>query len=146
MLDGFKLTKELVRIEDRVENWEEAIIKSASPLLEGGYVEQSYVDAMIDSVKEYGPYIVIAPNVAMPHSRPENGANKVGYSVMKLEEPVYFSEDEAHKAQLLITLSCADSNTHIEMIQYIVTILSDEEKYNSISKAKTSEDILNIFN
>lgn len=146
MLDGFKLTKDFVQLVSSVENWEEAIIKSASPLLKGRYVEQSYVDAMIDSVKEYGPYIVIAPSVAMPHARPEKGANKVGYSIMKLEEPVYFSEDDAHKAQLLITLSCADSNTHIEMIEYIVTILSDEEKYNNILKANTSEEILNIFN
>lgn len=145
MLDGFKLTKEFIQLVDSVENWEDAIVKSARPLLEGGYVEQSYVDGMIDSVKEFGPYIVIAPNIAMPHARPEKGANKAGFAVMKLEEPVYFSEEEAHKAQLLITLACADSNTHLEMIQFIVTILSDEEKYENILKAKTSEEILNIF-
>jgi PTS system ascorbate-specific IIA component len=145
MLDGFKLTSDFVQMVDEISNWEEAIIKSATPLLKEGFIEQSYVDAMIDSVKEFGPYIVIAPNIAMPHARPEKGANKAGFSLMKLEKPVYFSEQEEHKAQLLITLACADSNTHIEMIEFIVTVLSDEEKYNAVLEAKTIDEILNIF-
>ncbi len=31
---------------------------------------------MIANVNKFGTYIVIAPKVAMPHSRPEDGVNK----------------------------------------------------------------------
>jgi mannitol/fructose-specific phosphotransferase system IIA component (Ntr-type) len=146
MISGFELTKKFVQFEDEVKDWEEAIIKSSKPLLDEGLIEKSYVNAMIDSVKEYGPYIVIAPNVAMPHARPETGSKKVGFSILKLKKSVAFSEEEGHKVQLLIALSCADSNTHIEILQSLVMILSDEEKNNKLFNAKTVEEILEVFN
>jgi len=145
MTNGFKLPKDFVRFEEKVEDWEEAIIKSAEPLLENGYIEQSYLDAMIESVKEYGPYIVIAPNIAMPHARPETGSKKVGYSVMRLNEAVAFSEDEEHHVKLLIALSCVDANTHLEILQSLVMILSDQSKYERIMEAKDEIEIVEIF-
>lgn len=146
MVEGFELTKDFIQFEDKVSNWEEAIIKSSKPLLQEGFIEKSYIDAMIESVKEYGPYIVIAPNIALPHARPEMGSKKVGFSILKLDEPVAFSDQAEHQVRLLISLSCVDSTTHMEILQTIVTILSDEEKNKHIFDAKTPEEIVNIFN
>ncbi|MFZ5969685.1 MAG: PTS sugar transporter subunit IIA [Bacillota bacterium] len=145
MLAGFTLTKDFIQFEQEVSSWEEAIIKSSTPLLKEGFIEQSYVDAMIDSVKEYGPYIVIAPNIALPHARPETGSKKAGFSILKLEKPVAFSDQDEHKVQLLIALSCVEATTHLEILQSIVTILSDEEKYQAVFNAKTTDEILDIF-
>lgn len=145
MIAGFKLTKDFIQLEGEVSSWEEAIIKSSKPLLEEGFIEQSYVDAMIDSVKEHGPYIVIAPNIALPHARPEAGSKKVGFSVLRLDKPVAFSDQDDHKARLFIALSCVDSTTHLEILQSIVTILSDEEKHDEIFNAETIDEILDIF-
>lgn len=145
MIAGFELTKEFIQFENEVESWEEAIKKSSEPLLDKGYIEQSYVEAMIKSVKQYGPYIVISPKIALPHARPQAGSKKIGFSIMKLEKPVAFSEKEDHNVQLLIVLSCDDSSTHIEMLQAIVTILSDEEKNKLLFEAKTVEEMLKIF-
>ena len=50
------------------QSWEDAIRASYQPLLQDGIVEDIYVQAVIDCVKKYGPYIVIVPNIAMPHS------------------------------------------------------------------------------
>lgn len=49
---------------------------SAQPLLVSRENEKSYIDGMIDSVKEHGPYIVIAPNIALLHARTETGSKK----------------------------------------------------------------------
>lgn len=145
MIAGFELTKDFIQFEEKISSWEEAIIKSSEPLLKASLVEQSYIDAMIDSVKEHGPYIVIAPNIAMPHARPELGSKKTGFSILKLENPVAFSEKEEHNAQLVIALSCVDATTHIEILQALVTILSNKEKHDLIFNAKTAEEILRIF-
>lgn len=146
MIQGFKLTEDLIRFEESAKDWEEAVRMSAQALQDADLVEQSYIDAMIDSVKEHGPYIVIAPNIALPHARPETGSKEVGYCIMKLQQPVYFTEDKSTYASLFIALSCVDSTTHIEMLQEIVMILSDEEKHNRIFEAKTKKEILDIFN
>lgn len=146
MIQGFELTESYIQFFDEIESWEEAVRLSAKPLLEGGKVKQSYIDGMIESVKEHGPYIVIAPNIALPHARPETGSVEIGYSVMKLKNPVSFSEDGESDASLFIALSCVDSSKHIEMLQEIVMILSDQEKHDGIFAATTKEEILEIFN
>ncbi|WDV46012.1 PTS sugar transporter subunit IIA [Clostridiaceae bacterium M8S5] len=145
MIEGFKLNKDFIQFADSVSDWQEAIKLSAKPLLDNGLIEESYIKAMIDSVIEHGPYIVIAPNIALPHARPEAGAKKVGFSILKLKESVAFSSEEDHKAKLLITLSCSDSSTHIEMLQALVAVLSDQKKYDAIFNAQTAEEMLSIF-
>ena len=145
MIEGFNLTKELIRFEKGFQNWEDAIKASSEGLLKQGYIEPSYVQSMIDSVHEYGPYIVIAPNIAMPHARPEAGSNKVGFAVMLCEEPVSFSNALEHQARLLVTLSCVNADTHLMMLQALVGVLGDDEKLQQILNAKTKEEILEIF-
>ena len=146
MIQGFELTEEYVQFFDEIKSWEEATRLSAKPLLDGGKVKQSYIDGMIESINEYGPYIVIAPNIALPHARPETGSLEIGFSVMKLKKPVSFSEDGQSDALLFIALSCVDSTRHIEMLQSIVLILSDQEKHDALFDATTKEEILKIFN
>ena len=146
MIKGFNLTKDYIQFADSFENWEDAVIQSAQPLLEGGHIKQSYIDGMIDSVKEYGPYIVIAPRIALPHATPETGSVTIGYSVMLTKKPVQFLEDGSSDAELFIALSCVDADTHLQMLQEIVEILSDDAKQDALFNAKTEEDILAIFN
>ena len=71
-----------VQTAEKAEDWKEAIRMAASPLLENGSIRASYIDAMIHNVEVNGPYIVIMPDVAMPHSRVEDGAfeNRCIYS------------------------------------------------------------------
>lgn len=145
MVGEFTLDESMIRFEHSVKDWEEAIVKSAQPLLTGNYINQGYLDAMIQSVHDYGPYIVITPKVAMPHARPETGSLKLGYSILKLEEPVSFSEEPEHQVSLLIALSCVDAESHIKVLQYIVEVLSDEKKFEKAFKAQSKQDLLDIF-
>ena len=145
MIDGFSLTEELVSFAKGFDNWEDAIRTSSIGLLEQGFIKESYIEGMIDSVKEYGPYIVIAPNIAMPHARPEAGSNKVGFAVMLCEEPVSFSDAPEHQARLFVTLSCVNADTHLKMIQALVGVLGDDEKFNQILNATTKKEILSLF-
>ena len=53
---------------EKFDSWEEAIAASCEPIIKEGVIEPVYVEAVINCVKKYGPYIIIAPNIAMPHS------------------------------------------------------------------------------
>lgn len=44
---------------------------------------------MIESVEEYGPYIVIGPHLALAHARPEDGSLKLGLSLSIFENLLY---------------------------------------------------------
>ena len=54
----------------------------------------SYVEGIIKAVKELGPYIIISDGLAMPHTRPEDGALDIGCSLITLKEPVLFEGDD----------------------------------------------------
>jgi mannitol/fructose-specific phosphotransferase system IIA component (Ntr-type) len=145
MFGNFDLTKEFIQFKDEVRDWEEAVVESSKPLLDNGFVKQSYIDAMIECIKEYGPYVVIAPNLALPHARPETGSVKVGFSIMKLKKAVAFSEAEDHQVRLLIALSCVDADMHMKMLQGIVEVLSDSSKFEAILNATSKDEMLELF-
>ena len=77
------LSADKVQIKEQVDNWEQGIALAAQPLLNQDYFEQSYITSMIDSVKKLGPYIVIAPEIAIAHARPNDEVNKIGLSLLK---------------------------------------------------------------
>jgi mannitol/fructose-specific phosphotransferase system IIA component (Ntr-type) len=100
---------------------------------------------MIQSVDEFGPYIIIAPMIAMPHARPEAGSLEIGLSVLKLEEPVSFTNNDENLASLIIVLSCKEDGKHIEVLGQLAEVLSDEDNYNKALKAQNVKDILEVF-
>ncbi|UXR78319.1 MULTISPECIES: PTS sugar transporter subunit IIA [unclassified Staphylococcus] len=133
-----------IQLQDRVTNWEEAIRVAAEPLLEYGYFEQSYVDAMINSVHEMGPYIVIAPEIAIAHSRPSEDVHKVGLSLLKLEEHINFSETGRY-ATLVFVLSAVDEAAHLDVLRNLAMRLSDTNTVEALMAAQSKEDIKQLL-
>lgn len=51
----------------------EAVKIGVDLLVAADVVEPRYYRAILDGVAQHGPYFVIAPGLAMPHGRPEEG-------------------------------------------------------------------------
>lgn len=132
--------------EEGFDNWEDAIRASYKPLLADNTVEDIYVQAVIDCVKKFGPYIVIVPNIAMPHSTERAaGCNGTAISFMKVENEVDFDpEDPDKKARLFFSLAATDHEKHLENIQALMDTLMNEEIVDALLEAKTIEDLKTI--
>lgn len=130
-----------VQVIEQPLSWEQALQASGDLLKNYGKIEQQYIDTMIANVHELGPYIVIAPRVAMPHARPENGVNEKGISVVTLKEPIHFSEDPAHTVSLIVCLAAVDSNSHLELLQTVSGWLADENVLNDLINAASTEEL-----
>ena len=130
----------------RFDHWEEAIQASYEPLLKEQVVEDVYVQAVIDCVNKFGPYIVIVPDIAMPHSTEgAKGCNGTAVSFMKVEEAVDFDpEDLEKKARLFFSLAAVDHEKHIENIQQLMDTLMNEEIVEALLKVKNFEDLKNV--
>ncbi|MCA0971455.1 BglG family transcription antiterminator [Halobacillus litoralis] len=139
------LVSENILARESVTDWEEAIRLASSPLLEQQAIEDSYVEAMIQNVKELGPYIVIAPRIAIPHARPEAGVNRLSMSLLRLKEPVRFSEKEKHKAQLIFVLAAIDNQTHLKALSQLTEILSDEENITKLIDTDHQEQVVDLI-
>ena len=138
-----ELLKGNITLLDTIENWQEAIKIAAKPLLEKNKIQVSYIDAMIGNIKKFGEYIIIAPNVAMPHSRPEDGVNENCLAMLKLNNGVKF--DNGERVQLFFVLGAKDNNSHINTLTELMEVVDDEEKIEKLSRVSTIDEIINLI-
>lgn len=138
------LSEENVRILEGAADWKDAIRKSTQLLEKDNFVTAEYKEAIIGNVENLGPYIVIAPHVAMPHARPEQGALKTQIAVTLFRKEVTFNRADA-KANLFITLAAADVDSHLQILMKISELLQDEVKAAKILNAKDASELYSYF-
>jgi ascorbate PTS system EIIA or EIIAB component len=120
------IEKERVAFAEGFANWEDAVRAAAQPLLRDKAIEEVYISDMISCIHTYGPYIVIAPDVAMPHAQGGKGVRETSVSFMKVNKAVHFSDSSEHDARLFFIVASVDNAAHLSMLQSLVEALSDE--------------------
>lgn len=134
---------ENIQTKECVSDWKEAIRVAAMPLLHKGDINGNYVEAMIQNVIEHGPYIVIMPDVAMPHARVEEGSYTTATSILKLCNGVMFPQEK--EVHLIIVLSAKDSGAHMQLLSDMVDVFMDEEKMKAILACNDTETIRKLL-
>ncbi|MDA1477833.1 BglG family transcription antiterminator [Bacillus changyiensis] len=139
------LTEETIQLAERIGGWEEAIKTAAKPLLEQGAISEGYIEAMIHNLKTMGPYMIIGPEIAVPHARPEMGVKKVGMSFLKLNEPVYFLNDKQYPVKLLFCIAAIDHITHLKALSQLTRLLSNKENQDMLKEADSIKSIQHLI-
>ncbi len=126
----------------KITDWKEAIRESCQLLLEKQLIGQTYVEEIIQCIEKYGPYIVIVPQVAMPHSSEESeGVFGTAISFTKMKEPIQFeSEEGAKSAILFFTLAAKDAEAHMENIQNLSELLMTEGLIESLMRTNSMKE------
>lgn len=134
------------KFAQKAKDWKDAIRMSCESLEADGTVDANYKEEIIRCVEEYGPYIVIIPGVAMPHSQEgATGVNKTAIGFMKLEEPVTFDPGDPDKtATLFFTLASCDHDKHLDNMSRLSEMLCNEDLLADLQKAQTPEDLLEL--
>lgn len=136
---------ELVKIGVKAKDWQEAILAAGKLLVDANAVDDRFPPAMIRVAEEFGPYIVIAPGVALPHARPEDGVIKASIAIARLKEPVEFGNADNDPVFLLVALAAIDHEQHIQGLSQVANILGDEESLEKLRTAKTEQELRAIF-
>ena len=126
------------------DDWRDAIRAACAPLVADGTIQKEYVSYISEKVEELGPYIVIAPEICIPHAERGRGVNRTAMCFMKSETPVRFHEDGEHDARIFVVLAAADDEEHIQNLMELSERLSDEETVAKLLAATTPEDLLVI--
>lgn len=132
-----------VNFRERCTGWQDAIRAGCEPLVATGTVDAGYADEIVACIEKYGPYIVIAPDIAMPHSQ-ENakGVHKTAISFMKVNEAVAFDADDREKdARLFFTLASQNHEQHLENMSMLATILDNEALIAGLLAAQDTSDL-----
>ena len=144
-IGGVSLLQDLLS-EDNVsfhypaETWEDVIRHGGQLMVDAGFTEPTYTEAMIEVVREMGPYIVLAPGLAMPHARPEMGAKQVGTALVTLEKPVDFGSPENDPVSVAVFLCAPNKDEHIQLLTDIAMLFEEEEFLDAAANFESIED------
>ena len=129
------LTPDKINVINSIDNWKNAVRLSAEPLLAQGYMAEHYIEALLKSHEELGLYYLLAPGLAMPHARPEQGALRNGLSLLHIKEGISFGSTENDPVYVIIMLCARSGNEHITMIGELAELFSDQQKLERLLKA-----------
>lgn len=135
------LAKQSIGIDEPAKDWQEAVTLAGKYLLKDYGIEERYIQAMINAVLDIGPYMVVAPGIAIAHARPEDGALKICLSIVQLRKPVEFGSSYNDPVDLVFGLAGKDHHSHIEALRDLASLLQNPEAIAKIRQAKTVGEI-----
>jgi PTS system ascorbate-specific IIA component len=134
-----------IALNEDVTDREAAVRRSGELLTAGGRVDPEYTDAMVAALEEFGPYIVLAPGVALAHARPTPAVHDVAFSVLTLEPPVAFGHPENDPVRLLVGMAAPDDESHIEALRQLAALLGDDARRERLMAATTAQEVLALI-
>ena len=120
---------------------EEATTAAGKLLHELGYVNESYIPAMLEREKTVSTYMGLG--VAIPHgtSEAKDEVKKTGIVMLQYPEGVDFGDEKAY----LVFGIAGIGNEHLDLLAKIGTVIEEEENLDKLKKATTPEEILKMF-
>ncbi|OLQ91625.1 hypothetical protein BIY21_13245 [Vibrio ponticus] len=145
MLKQLLVETDAIQLQVETNDWKEALAIAAKPLLQHKVIEPEYLEAITNTTQESGPYYVFEDEMfALPHARPEQGVNKMGFSLVTLKHPI--SINSSPEVDMIIMLSAVDSRSHIEQgLRPIFEMLSNDDARSKIRMATTREEVLSVL-
>ncbi len=137
------LVKETIQILDEVLPWEEAVQRTADPLIRRGDITQQYVEKAISNIKNDKPFIMIADGVIIAHAGVDDGAKRVCLSLLTLPERINVAD--YMEADVIIMIGTPDPTKHLEVLEQLNDILEGKKSLQVLKKAKEPEEILQLI-
>jgi PTS system ascorbate-specific IIA component len=129
----------------QVSNWRQSVEVVGEILVKNNKVDRAFIKSMIEVVEEFGPYMILIPEVAFFHGRPGSNVYEPCLSLAVLAEPVYFSEFENQKITCAFGFGAIDNESHLKMLIEISDLLQDQKFIDLITNNGSKEEILEVI-
>lgn len=139
------LENDSIQLDKIARDWEDAITIGVTPLVKSGAVSAKYGDAIIASTKEYGPYYILMPGMAMPHAAPSSLIVKDSFSLTILREPIIFPDESEVSVLLILAATSGEAHTTVAIPQVISLFQLDDIK-DRLVNANSVEEITELLN
>lgn len=134
-----------VQLDVHAENPVAAIRLAGALLVTAGFATDEYVEAMVAAFGQLGPYIVLAPHVALPHARPESGAITDGIAVLRLAEAVPFGHPDNDPVEIVIPLVASTHSGHLGMLRRMAAVLTDPATLALVRQSHDPQQVAALF-
>jgi len=133
-----------IKLQQSCTSWRESFELAGAGLVESGRTLPSYTQEMIQAFEELGPYMVIAPGIALAHGRPSASVLETGLSLVTLLTPIEFGSQSNDPVSMVIGLAAIDHDSHIDLMAALSELLMSEEQVTLLLNA-TKEAVLRSY-
>lgn len=138
------LREENIKIIKDVLNWKEAIEIAGSLLLQNKSIHENYTNSMINAINEFGPYIAIAPGIAIAHAKPGKDVIKDDIVLVVLKGGTSFNSKN-DPIYALFAFCTLNADEHLMFLSDIANYLSDETLIPKLISADTVKEVYSMF-
>lgn len=140
------LAQDRVCVDYHAEDWRDAVRKAGRLLCDSGAVEDRYIDAMVNNIEEYGPYIVICPGTALPHADVKAGVINEAASLIRLDPPVEFHHEMNDPVRYVIGMSVKSAESVNQAIYDLMMIFGNEKIKKMLDASPDEKAVLDTIN
>jgi PTS system ascorbate-specific IIA component len=126
-------------------DWRAAVRAAGDLLVAAGATTGDYTGEMIRTVEELGPYIVIAPGLALAHARPSPAVLRTGLSWAGLATPVAFGHEQNDPVGLVVGLAAVDRDAHSAAMARLARMLAEPRRFEALKAAPSAAEVRRII-
>lgn len=139
------LADRAIVLQARADDWRDAVRLAGDALVDCGCATTEYTEAMVRMVDDHGPYIVIAPGLALAHARPGPEVRRDGLSVVTLATPVSFGHAHNDPVRVVIGLAVHAPDAHLTSVAALANVFNDSSAILAIADATSREQVRDIL-
>ena len=126
-------------------DWRAAVTLAGEALVRSGSTTPQYSIEMIRMIDEHGPYVVIAPGLALAHARPGPEVIADGLSVVTLASPVNFGHPHNDPVNVVLGLAVASPDTHLAVVAALANVFNDSSAILDLAAAESVAQVQAIL-
>ncbi|GFZ26301.1 PTS sugar transporter subunit IIA [Lactobacillus corticis] len=142
-----ELKKDMILLNQDVTTRDQAIRLAGQLLVDGGCVDEGYIDSMIARNEDVSTYM--GNFIAIPHGTDEGKKHikKTGISVVQIPMGVDFSNDDDANEQLVtVVFGIAGlNNEHLQLLSQIALFCSDVSNVAKLADAQSADEIIDLL-
>lgn len=139
------LPESAIEIGVSAKDWRAAVALSGEALARSGAAHPGYAHEMIRMIEDHGPYVVIAPGLALAHARPGPQVIANGLSIVTLKEPVRFGHAHNDPVRVVLGLAITEAGAHLAAVAAVANIFNDSSAIDQLAAATTPAEVQRIM-
>ena len=137
------LIKESIQTKKSFTDNKEATVAAGNILFENGYVEQEYIDSMLEKLETQSFATYIGNGVAIPHGMAEGSkyVKNTRISIIQVPDGVEWNEERAY----IVVGIAANSDDHMNVLASLADAIEDPEEAKKLWSETSVDKIFDLL-
>ena len=137
------LIKESIQTKKSFSDNKEATVAAGKILLDNGYVQQEYIDSMLEKLETQSFATYIGNGVAIPHGMAEGSkfVKRTGISIIQVPDGVGWNEEKAY----IVVGIAANSDDHMNVLASLADAIEDIDEAKKLWSETSVDKIFGLL-